>query len=471
MTLIETREGNGKMLRQKHTIVSLIMILLLTGILAACSGGNNTAGNSSTPPPAESTTPPPSETTPPPSETTPPPPEPVELAAYSNHSDDDFNARIAAAVTAAHPNITFKHYPSQIRNIPDTIDVDGVNPDVGFNMNANDWRAIVKLNLSQDLTALAAAAGFKPEEKFFPGTLQTMKTWFDGELKGLPNTANPLILFYNKDIFDAFQVPYPGEDLTWDQLYEIAQKVTGEKNGKKYIGFGAFHSFIWGNNQYSLSLVDTATDTAAVNTPEFKKMVENLIRFYRIPGVADGYDPEGNGGGELNRFYLQQDVAMVATLASSVGRGDWPAEFTNWDMVAAPYFADKPYVGFQDGGSFNAVLNTAKNQEAAFQAMVDYYSEDNLAELAKTHRMIFPFIGDKVKKALGENEKFVGKNVNAFYTNDYAPTPKPTQGYSVDAAGLFAKQFSKLVTGVHKDVDAMLAAAEADINNAIKDAK
>ena len=49
---------------------------------------------------------------------------------------------------------------------------------------------------------------------------------FDGKQYGVPLSVNGRILFYNKNIFDRFNVPYPEAPLTWREFIEIAKNVT-----------------------------------------------------------------------------------------------------------------------------------------------------------------------------------------------------------------------------------------------------
>jgi len=434
-------------------------------VLAACSGGGSGGGASATtspsPTPTPTATPTPSPT---PSPTPEPPPEPVELTAYSNVSDADFDARFAQAAIKKYPHLSFQHYTSAIHNLRDTIDIDLVIPDIGYSVNVADYRqGFLPNDLARDITDLAAAAGFDLNQ-FDPGMLQTIRNLGGGKLIGLPNTTNPLVLFYNKDIFDAFGVDYPKDGMTWDEVYELAQKVTGEVNGQTYIGFGSFHSFVFNMNPQSLPQIDPETGQASVNNEEFKKLVENLLRFYRLPGVADGYNPEGTGNDDLVRFYEKKDVAMIVSLLSSVNRPGFLD--LNWDMVTAPTFPELPGVGYQDGINFNFISKQSEHPEEAFRALAEYYSEENQIELAKL-MIVTPLKNEKVRQALGQAPQLQGKNINAVYGLTFAPTPTPHPKIQTNAQNMFAAHFSKLIAGVYSSVDEMLAAAEAAINEAI----
>lgn len=58
----------------------------------------------------------------------------------------------------------------------------------------------------------------------------------NGRLYGLPYRSDFFILYYNKDIFDRAKVPYPGNDMTWEQFRAIAKKLTSGEGNKKVYG-------------------------------------------------------------------------------------------------------------------------------------------------------------------------------------------------------------------------------------------
>ncbi len=49
---------------------------------------------------------------------------------------------------------------------------------------------------------------------------------FDGAYYGLPYRTSSSIMYYNKTMFDAAGVPYPQEGWTYDDMLEIAKKLT-----------------------------------------------------------------------------------------------------------------------------------------------------------------------------------------------------------------------------------------------------
>ena len=74
----------------------------------------------------------------------------------------------------------------------------------------------------------------------------------DGKLYGLPYRDDYWILYYNKDLFDKANIPYPTNDWTWDDFRTTARKLTsGEGTDKKY---GAYiHT--WSKCYYMMGLL------------------------------------------------------------------------------------------------------------------------------------------------------------------------------------------------------------------------
>jgi multiple sugar transport system substrate-binding protein len=63
---------------------------------------------------------------------------------------------------------------------------------------------------------------------YLPGTLKPGQ--YQGKSYFMPKDFSPMAVYYNKKIFDAYDVPYPTDDWTWADLLETAQKLTKDTN-------------------------------------------------------------------------------------------------------------------------------------------------------------------------------------------------------------------------------------------------
>lgn len=83
---------------------------------------------------------------------------------------------------------------------------------------------------------------------FYSGPLDQFR-WQD-QLWGLPDTAAPDIVFYNKDLFDAAGITYPTDDWTFEDMREAAILLTLDENGFNPTdsGFDSEKIIQWGWN-------------------------------------------------------------------------------------------------------------------------------------------------------------------------------------------------------------------------------
>ncbi len=149
---------------------------------------------------------------------------------------DDFHA--------ANPNITVKvdvaDWDSYWTKL-NTLMAGGTPPDV-FAMDAPlflDWQSRgALLNLQPYIDKVP---GFL--DGFYPQTLTAYKT-ADGYY-GLPRDFQTIVLFYNKDMFDAANVAYPTADWTYDDLLVAAKQLTLDTDNDGKVDQFGFWSDTW----------------------------------------------------------------------------------------------------------------------------------------------------------------------------------------------------------------------------------
>ncbi len=86
---------------------------------------------------------------------------------------------------------------------------------------------------------LAPLDGFVKKYKFnvkpYGAALNVIKE--KNKLMALPWRSDIYILYYNKDLFDKFHIPYPTNDMTWQQVRDTAKKLTSGSGNEKTWGF------------------------------------------------------------------------------------------------------------------------------------------------------------------------------------------------------------------------------------------
>jgi multiple sugar transport system substrate-binding protein len=134
-----------------------------------------------------------------------------------------------AALAAAHPewNIALETVPqaafvenmnAQIAagTLPDVVRVSG--------LQVQQW---LRQGAFLDLTNRLGAADL---DDFYPSPLEQFR--WKGKLWGLPDTAAPELVFYNKAMFDAAGLAYPTENWTFEDMRQAAIQLTLDAQGR-----------------------------------------------------------------------------------------------------------------------------------------------------------------------------------------------------------------------------------------------
>lgn len=109
----------------------------------------------------------------------------------------------------------------------------------------------------------------KPAAKlddYFEPILQTAQ--YDGKTYGLPWISQPVMLYYNPDLFAKAGVGEPDESWTWDIFKENAAKLTDAANGVYGTAFNSWpplHMFVW---QAGGDVISEDLSSCPIDSPE-----------------------------------------------------------------------------------------------------------------------------------------------------------------------------------------------------------
>ena len=299
----------------------------------------------------------------------------------------DLDAMIAAFKTA-NPGIDVKvetaPYADYFTKLQ-TLVAGGTAPDV-FELNYENFVSYASKGVLADLTPLAAAdSGFA--DKFYPKAYQAFNR--DGKQFGLPQSFSDVVLFYNKDLFDAAGVSYPTADWTWKDELAAAQKLTNASNGV----WGTyspiqFFEFYKTAAQSGCGVFGPDGKTVTINQPgcveSLTWMVDKINKYKVTPTDAD---MAGVSDGDL---FKQGKIAMLRT-------GIWmfsafkDAPF-KWDIALEPGNTQKAHAFFANSVAISA---TSKNQEAAWKWANFFTSSSEAAKLRVAASWELPAVNDQ----------------------------------------------------------------------------
>ncbi|WP_028551973.1 ABC transporter substrate-binding protein [Paenibacillus sp. UNC451MF] len=397
--------------------------------------------------------------------------EPAELTILSkvaSITQDEFERTIAAPIRTKYPDYKLTYIIEGKGSNLESMMMAGQTPDITIT-SISGMNSLLNLGLEYDLTELFKKYNYDLS-RIEPSTLESLKNATSkGGIYGLPKYLNSVVLFYNKDIFKKFGVPLPKDGMTWDEVVRVAASLTRMEDGVQYRGLSMFFSNMITENQLSLPFIDPKEDKSSISLPGFQKMLLTYKSVYDIPGnkPLDDVNPDK----ELTAFHKTRNVAMALAPMSGYGRFESDPDL-DWDVVAAPTYADAPKIGFQPNTIYYFVSNANKKAEQAFQVVTELLSDEVQTQANKEAR---PTIlkDEKIRATLGSDHKlFKDKNFKAVFYNEFAPSP-PMNGKMaplVNASSILQGEFANMIKN-GGDVNTALRQADEKINQAITTAK
>jgi|Deesub1362A_J573_1020465.scaffolds.fasta_scaffold01628_8 multiple sugar transport system substrate-binding protein len=211
-----------------------------------------------------------------------------------------------------------------------TLIAGGQAPDV-FELNYENFVSFAAKGVLLDLSPLSQADPSFDSQVFYPRAYQAFN--YNGMQLGLPETFSTVVLFYNKDLFDAAGLEYPGEDWTWEEAVRAAKTLTTEEVWGLYspIQFWEFYKKAAQNN---CSFFNEDKTEVTINAPECVEALETMVSFIEEGVMPSDADMGGVSDGELFKAgKIAMDVTGIWMFAAFQD-----APFT-WDIQVEPGMA------------------------------------------------------------------------------------------------------------------------------------
>lgn len=210
----------------------------------------------------------------------------------------------------------------------------------------------------------------------------------DGALYEMPFRNDFWVIFYNKDIFDAKDVDYPTNDMTFEQYDELARKVTDTTYGSQIYGA---HYHTWRSDVQLFGVLDGKHSILDGNY-DFLKPYYEMVLSEEDDQVCRKYADISAEGLHYSAAFSGGDVAMmnmgswyISTLISSLQSGEYDSSLCgNWGMVKYPHAE-----GVEPGstlGTFTglSVTSVSQHKDEAFDFIEWASGEEGAKVMAET---------------------------------------------------------------------------------------
>lgn len=295
--------------------------------------------------------------------------EPVTIKVVSfltyDENKEGAEAQVVAAFQAAHPEITVDFqllpYADYFTSLKTWI-AGGTAPDV----------ASLDLAMLQEMAAAGSLADMNPLieadgydlSAYYQSTLDMFQN--NGGQYGLPASYSNVVMYYNKNLFDAAGLPYPDETMDWATFVETAKTLTQDTNGDGTIDiFGTarlwwpYYMLLTGATPFNADATQcTLTDQNAIDG--FQAMIDLTL--------TDKVAPSANDLAAQDDWHMFEAgrIAMYPIGPWSVSEFNDVITDFDWDATTLPYGPTGNKVTFLFGNAYS-ILSTSKQQEAAFE--------------------------------------------------------------------------------------------------------
>ncbi len=282
-----------------------------------------------------------------------------------------------------------------------------------------------------------------------------------GKQYGLPTSFSDVVLYYNKDLFDAAKVSYPTANWTWADETAAATKLTNVAAGvwgdHQPVTYNEYYKVLVQNGE---SFLNNDGTKVAFTTPGGIKAAHWLVdkSGTTMPTIAQG---QGTADFDTNLFKGGKLAMLHTGIWVFSAFKDTPA---NWDIAVEPGSTHSASAVFS-----NAVgVSAHSKHEAAAQKWAEFLAaSDTTVNVRLDAGWELPTIADS-KKLATYLDKGKPANRQAVFDAAKAIAPAPSIGAN-------QSQMQDIITGElveaqagRKSVEQALTSAETKINALLK---
>ena len=382
---------------------------------------------------------------------------------YSFTTNQDHVADLEALIStfeAQHPDIKIEYTTAPFDNYFTKLQTDfaaGNAPDV-FELNYENFVTFASRETLKPLTPYLEGEDGIGADIFYPAALDAFQ--YDGVQYGLPITFSTVVLYYNKDLFDAAGLEYPTNDWTWDDVMSAAEKLTDPSKR------------VWGIYQPVQFWEFYKTAAAAggglevspevrIDTPENRQALHYLVDKVQTAGVMPT-DAQLSGVANEDLFLNGQ----LGMLVSGIWMFDkfQDAAF-DWDIAVEPGSARKATHFFANAAG---IANDSDVADAAWQWVKFLASSPEVAQTRIESNWELPALSlDNAGVLQPYLDRGAPADRNAVFASlEYAVTPPVVENQpelqdiinqELEAARLGTKTVEEALESAQSRVEALLA--------------
>lgn len=335
----------------------------------------------------------------------------IQYSSWGSKSEVDILKPILKDFENMHPEIgvEFMHIPQNYFQKLHLLFASNTSPDVVFINNLN-LPVYANAGVLEDLSESDI-----DKSEFYEKSINAL-SW-DGKLYAIPRDVSNLVVFYNKDIFDKYDVAYPDSDWTFEEFLSTADKLT-----KRPHLFGvSFEEDLLFYLPFLMSEGGgVVSDDLSKNIIEDKNS-QNGLNFYADLRKKYHVAPmkSESASATMAQLFLQQRIAMQISGRWLVPKYREEADF-DWDIVPFPKGDCGSVVPLDASGW--AVSKSSKHKNEAMLLIKYLSSKENIQKMTQSGLIVPARVDVSTSKVFLDGKP--PKNAKAFI--DVIKTSKPT---------------------------------------------
>ncbi len=336
----------------------------------------------------------------------------VQFSSWGSKSEIDILKPILEDFEKENPNIKvdFMHIPQNYFQKLHLLFASNTAPDV-ISINNLYLPIYANAGLLEDLSQSKLV-----DENFYEKPLQALS--YEGKLYAIPRDVSNLVIYYNKDLFDKKNQPYPNKDTTFEEFLKTAQALTDKEQGIFGISFEEEPLFYL---PYLMSesggLLSDNGKTEILNSKESQRGINFYSDLRNRYNVAPKSSESASA--TMAQMFLQGKLAMHLSGRWLVPKYRETAEF-NWDVAPFPKGTNGSVVPLDASGWAISAKSTHKDEA---KTLLKYLSSKESLEKFSASGLIVPARKDSAQSVYFLDGK-APQNARVFL--DVIETSKPT---------------------------------------------
>lgn len=296
--------------------------------------------------------------------------------------------------------------------------IDEQKPDLII-ANILDYEKLAEANRLMDLAPFIKRDKFD-YEKISSAAIDQLKSKGQNKLLGLAPQFSSSALYYNKDLFDLHQIPYPRDNMSWDETMQLAKRFPVSPNPEERV-YGIHEKyrkpFDFVNDiavTNGLTYISADGTTVTFDSPgwlqAFRYVIDGFksgnLYYFESGGKPINYGPTETK--QMDLFSSGKAAMMISTTEQMLRMKQNNAKL-NWALATVPVDPNNPGVTQKFSVSYPifAVSAKAEHADTAWEVVKYFNSEEAAKVNVKTSESL------STRLAFAKDKD--GRSLEAFY--------------------------------------------------------